>query len=360
MNQRTMKKRWNAGLGLGALALILGLMVLSGCSDDEDDEAEIDARETHLRCGEERPEGVAPAPELRAYSGGECPSIEPGFNTIESSGEEREFLLIAPEDWDGDTPLPTIVMWHWLQGTAQSFADQGELQKAANQVGFMAIIPESKDGAAFQWPFTTGSGDTPERIQEEVTFFDDMLACSSQAYEIDRECISSAGISAGALWTSQLIQHRSDTLANFVALSGGVGPGEDDDVDDDFTEAIQPWEGAERKIPGVVLWGGPEDICFINFEDTSRLLQFGLEDDGHFFLECIHNCAHTEPPTHPAEGEAPMAAFWEFTLDHPRWVSEGTSPYEHEGIRSDLPDWCGIGIDGADIRTIDDCGDPDC
>ncbi len=363
------KKNKMVGAPMWAVAIVVlsSAVGLSACSDDEEDDA-IEAQETHLRCGEEPPEWVEEAPELRAYSEGQCPTLEPGFNTIESSGHERQFKLIVPEDWDGETALPTIVMWHWLQGRADSFAERGQIQKAANQVGFMAIIPDARDDLPFQWPFTTT--DDEERIMEEVMFFDDMMACANEFAEVDRQCITSTGISAGALWTSQLVQHRSDVLANFVALSGGVGPSEDTDLDaldelpsgpeSNFTEAIKPWEGAEHKIPGVVLWGGSEDTCFINFEVTSQLLQIGLEDDGHFFLECIHNCAHTKPPTNPPEGEAPMAAFWEFALDHPRWVMEGTSPYQYEGVRSDLPQWCGIGMNGADIRTTDDCGDPDC
>ncbi len=299
--------------------------------------------ETHFRCHEEPPEGAAPPPELQPYSGGECPQLEVGFNTLESSGYEREFKIVAPQEIEDGEVLPVIFMWHWLAGTAQRFVDEGDIQKAVDTVRFLAVVPESGENLSgdLQWPFMN-AGHHLDAYDEELTFFDDMLTCVHESFEIERNCVASAGVSAGGLWTTQLASQRSEYLSSFVSLAGGVQDG--------AGVGVRPWEEAERKLPGIVLWGGPDDWCIIDFEETSELLEDHLQQDGHFFLECVHNCGHTKPPTEPGEGEAEMAAFWQFVLDHPLWVKEGSSPYTHEGLPDDMPEWCGIGKGSAEIR----------
>ena len=337
-------------------ALLIGLS--TGCAEDPDqvnqnqqqndndsDDNDIDGIETHLRCHEGPPEDADPAPEPPEYSGDQCPSIEIGRNTMESSGTEREFVVVAPDGYDFDEPIPVIFMWHWLAGTADSFIERGELQKATDTLDFLAIVPESVDGDPLQWPYSTSDAHDEERYQEELTFFDDMLSCADTSFDINNQCVSTAGISAGGLWTSQLASQRSDYLSSFIALAGGVGEPNDGNA------IVRPWEPAERKLPGIVLWGGPTDICLtLDFQQTSQTMERQLENQGHFFLECIHDCGHTQPPSDPAEGEAIMSGFWQFTLDHPRWVQEGTSPYTHGGLPNSMPDWCDIGRDSAQIR----------
>jgi hypothetical protein len=122
--------------------------------------------------------------------------------------------------------------------------------------------------------------------------------------------VSSIGVSAGALFTDQLAQARSNRLASFISLSGGVGD-----------TIIKPWTGTgTHKLPAVVLWGGDgppnmdgnKDIlgCAgigMDFSVASRDLEAGLEQDGHFFVECKHNCGHVEPPLEAPPGESKYA-----------------------------------------------------
>jgi hypothetical protein len=45
---------------------------------------------------------------------------------------------------------------------------------------------------------------------KNLAFFDDMLACVAEQFAIDENCVSSAGVSAGALFTAQLGSARGD------------------------------------------------------------------------------------------------------------------------------------------------------
>jgi hypothetical protein len=206
------------------------------------------------------------------------------------------------------------------------------------------------------WPFDITQ--STDRMNQEFTFFDDMLSCVEQQFQVNQQCVSSVGVSAGALFNDQLIQSRSTTLASFVSLSGGVG-----------ATIIKPWVSAARKLPGLVLWGGKgpptmttKDIlgCFgvgMDFDVASTDLEDGMTANGQFLVECVHNCGHAVPPVDAPPGESQFAGIWEFMLNHPYWVPPGTSPYQQNGLK-DLPAWCAIGENNAVPRGSGDCPSP--
>jgi predicted esterase len=267
------------------------------------------------------------------------------MNTLPSGGADRQFQLVLPADYDPAQSYPVFFLWHWLGGDADAFYQQAEVQLAADTQHFIAVIPEKKGDVLFTWPVDTLQSQA--RVDEEMVFFDDMLACVAEQYTVDTSCVASVGVSAGALWTDQLASARSTRLASFASLSGGTGG------------VIRPWVTAEHRLPGLVLWGGMGDTCqgLLSFETLSNDLETHLTTDGHFFLECIHNCGHSAPPFEGPMGFSRFKGMWDFLLDHPYWVSPGTSIYDTEGLSPDLPEWCAIGQGNAEERT-GECVDP--
>lgn len=295
-------------------------------------------------CHDAPPANAPAPPPPKAYSGGTCPALVPGVNAITSSGDNREFILVLPSSYtDGDN-LPIIFLWHWLGGSADDFLQAGGVQAAADAFNFIAVIPEKQQGVQFTWPMDILSSDAV--VEKDLTLFDDMLSCVAAQYNANTSCVSSAGVSAGALWTSAVLAHRrSEYLSSFISLSGGTGG-----------FAIKPWQTAAHKLPGFVLWGGETDTCGsgsiqLVFEETSHDLESKLTTDGHFFVECIHNCGHTVPPLDDVGGVSPVDAVWQFALDHPYWLPEGSSPYQDGGFPANFPNWCGIGMDSATERV---------
>ncbi|NVB78453.1 MAG: hypothetical protein HOV81_08685 [Kofleriaceae bacterium] len=305
------------------------------------------------------PNAAMPTPPPLPAAG--CPTLVSGMNTITTSGEQRQFILVLPAALDPGEKLPVLFMWHWIGGSANSFLERGQVQDAADQQHFIAVIPVSKGATVAltsfntKWPFDITQ--TPARMDEEFTFFDDMLACVEQQYTVNESCVSSVGVSAGALFNDQLAQARSNRLASFISLSGGVA-----------ATIIKPWTGAARKLPAVVLWGGDgppqmdgnKDIlgCFsigMDFSVASRSLEDALSADGHFFIECKHNCGHVEPPLDAPPDLSKYAGMWEFALNHPFWLPAGTSPFQQTGLPPSLPSWCGIGAGGATPRSGGGC-----
>jgi predicted esterase len=290
-----------------------------------------------------------------------CPTLVNGSNTITSTGRSRQFLLVVPANLAPDERPPVLFMWHWIGGSANSFLTKGEVQAAADQQRFIAVIPVARGatviGTSFntKWPFDISQAQS--RMNEEFEFFDDMLACVAHQFQINNQCISSVGVSAGALFTDQLAQARSQTLASFISLSGGTG-----------ATIIRGWNGTARKLPAVVLWGGDgppqmdgnKDIlgCIgvgMDFSVASRDLESGLTADGHFLVECRHNCGHVEPPLDTPPGMSKYAGMWEFALNHPFWLPAGQSPFLTTGLPAALPAWCSIGMNTSTPRSGGGC-----
>ncbi|MGE0789391.1 MAG: hypothetical protein AB7S26_27200 [Sandaracinaceae bacterium] len=294
-------------------------------------------------CADPAPPGT-PSPDPLPVYAGTCPALVPGTNTIASSGNDREFILVLPEVLDPTERLPVIFMWHWLGGSASAFVERGEVQDAANELRFIAVVPEEKGDQPTRWPFLVPPASSDARVDEEVRFFDDMLACVGAQFNVNEQCVSSAGVSAGALWTAQLAQRRSRHLSSFLSLSGGVGTGS-------FLQPVREWDGAEHAMPALVLWGGPTDFCGVDFNGASMALEDGLTSDGHFMVECIHNCSHAQPPLDRTAGMSIFNALWRFALDHPYWLPPGVSPWTSGGLPPGTPDWCDIGPGSATIRT---------
>ncbi|MEM6290638.1 MAG: hypothetical protein AAGA54_05210 [Myxococcota bacterium] len=296
---------------------------------------------SEIFCGATPPDGAAEPPPIPEYSSGMCPPLVPGWNTFASSGDARDVLIVAPSDLQPDEQLPVAILWHWLGGSAEGFVEEADVQTAVDQFRFLAMVPAEKGDLLFRWPFS--SIDTDERMEEEFVFFDDMLACAAQSYPIDNTCVSSVGVSAGALFTSQLGAGRSEYLSSIVVLSGGTGG------------LVKPWAGAEHIMPALVLWGGPEDICIaLDFVDTSADLQTNLEADGHVVVECEHNCGHAAPPFESGDPDlTPFAGMWQFFLEHPYWLEDGQTPWA-EGTPSTLPEWCSVGV-GSSTPRVGEC-----
>lgn len=340
--------------------------------DAEPDGAEPDAGEIDpsqwagIRCGDTPPAGAVLAAEPKPYTGGECPELVfDGVtkNTIVSNGVAREFLLIAPADIQPGEQLPVVFAWHWLKGKAKTFVEQGELIDAVAEQRFIAIIPESlgdlsieipfvADPFEFPWPFS--ALDPASRFEQEHVFFDDMLACTAAQFPIDKECVSVAGVSAGALYGIHLASARSEHISSFISLSGGIR------TDQPLVNSIlRDWTPPSSPMPMLVLWGGATDSCaLLSFQAASTALEGALDSLGSFVVECVHNCGHGVPPIEPPDGISKFAFLWEFAWSHPYWLPEGASPWAAE-LPDVTPEWCAIGSGNAVIRE-GSCDEPGC
>jgi hypothetical protein len=261
-----------------------------------------------------------------------------GTNTLSSSGASRTFIVVAPSAPRAGERLPVTFLWHPLGSDADVFLSGGVLEATAEAERFIAVLPQAKGDLELRWPSTGSSA----RVDEELRFFDDMLACVAATWTINTDCIASGGVSAGALWGDRLANARADRLASFVSVSGGSGG------------VFPGWRTVGHRLPAMVLWGGPTDTCGpFSFDSASRTLGSSLARDGHAVIECVHNCGHAMPPFETADPFRPIV---DFGLNHPFWLGAGETPYE-TGLPDSFPTWCALGA-GASTRRSGACAAP--
>jgi hypothetical protein len=321
------KRSW-AIAGAGAIAIIA---VACGSSSSNGTSASDAAAEAapptvFTSCHDAPPAGFTP-PTLPTYAG-TCPTLGltpsdagatgvPPENDIMSSGNMRQFKLVTPSDLGLNEKVPVVFLWFWLGANAQDFVSTADVIDAAQQQRFIAIVPEAKlsgtsSAYTFKWPFS--ALDTQANLEAEFTFADDMLACVKEQFpnNVNSSCISSAGVSAGALFTDQFAPARSNYVASFLSLSGGVS-GALSPCLDGLPTCLKPWTKPTRNLPGMVLWGGMCDQCVVlAFEPASQNLETALIGEDSFFVECEHNCEHAQPPFTAPSGLTQYAAFWDF------------------------------------------------
>src|SRR5262249_39567941 len=132
------------------------------------------------RCGDPVPSGASQAPDFPTYAGS-CPALAaaPDLTSLQTETSTRRFMVIRPQTIAANERLPLVFIWHWLGGSAQNVFDRLEVQNAVEQRRFVAVAPEAKGDILFKWPFGISQPDS--RLDEELRFFDDMLACVSLA-----------------------------------------------------------------------------------------------------------------------------------------------------------------------------------
>ncbi|MCK6549619.1 hypothetical protein L6R52_27535 [Myxococcota bacterium] len=297
--------------------------------------------------GDAEPVRLDPPP-VRAYSGGTCPTLIGAPTSADavndgfvSAGDQRSFRLLVPSTYDASRAWPVVFAWHWLNASSSSFVNEAELETAVEEMGMIAVLPDrllrpnGNKMYLFDWPFVETNN-----AEKELVFFDDLLACVSEQYNVDPRRVYGIGVSAGALWLTYLMStDRIDYLAAAESLSGGLGA-----VGGVWSIPFTP---RNHLFPAVVLWGGPDDwlgasqALGIDFEAASIRLRDALRANGQFVVACTHDRGHTVPPiTAPAGSGTRFWSLWRFMLDHP--YGTRPSPYEAAGLPTGFPDWCAI------------------
>lgn len=250
-----------------------------------------------------------PAP--RAYSGAHgCPKLVAGKNTIQSANQDRSFLLYLPDEPQG---APLLTLWHPAGGTASYMASAFGAAKLAKDYGLIVAVPDSCCGLV-EWRFRDTEDPTAD-----LTLFDDLVSCTDEQFDIDNARVYTGGFSAGGLWSSYLVVHRSEYLAAAVIFSGGV-------------DGLISWETPARPVPTLLSWGGAVDVLYgvFSFDQQMKALSGHLHDEGAFVIECDHGGGHTVPPG---------ATSWSvpFALAH-TWGEP--SPFAASGLDASFPDYC--------------------
>jgi predicted esterase len=286
--------------------VVTGVLV-SACSGESSDSADSAVSDS----GIENETGSPIVVDLPDYSNGNCPELVEGMNKGFRVGEnKRKFRVSLPENPKG---APVIFLWHWLGGSSLQAMNYLNFEGVSGAENAILVAPQT-DGYSYEWRF-----DKPSAANPDLLFFDDMLRCLYEEYQIDLDRVYATGMSAGGLWSSSLIVHRSERFAAIAPLSGG---------------ALEPaYQTPVDAIPVLLFWGGESDTyAGFSFDTANELFSGFLQDDGHFVAECDHGEGHTFPPE-------VFPAMWSFFESHPKGVEP--EPYA-SGLPASFPDYCSV------------------
>lgn len=126
---------------------------------------------------------------------------------------ERSYRVRMPPDHDGQSKVGAVVHLHGYRGSAAAVMRNKALGEAVAALGLALVAPTSK-GDDWAIPGAPLLGD------DELAYFDALLADLPARFAIDPARIMLTGFSAGGMTTWYLACHRGDRFAGFAPIAG--------------------------------------------------------------------------------------------------------------------------------------------
>lgn len=135
--------------------------------------------------------------------------------------ETGEYHLAFPDDWDGTTPLPSVMFFHGHGSTGENVIKGKGLRSAFGDGGYLLIAPT---GAG--WPGHKATG-WPARLnskgrRNDIGFASRVLDDVAKRVPLDRRRVLVSGFSSGASLAWHIGCHGNERFSGFAAVAGGL------------------------------------------------------------------------------------------------------------------------------------------
>lgn len=137
---------------------------------------------------------------------------------VDVNGDARSYLLSVPAKYDAYRAYPVVFVFHSGGGTGERARSYFDFESFAGDEAIF-VYPDGNHG---EWNL-----DAPTKDNEDVAFFDAMLAKLKTSACIDPSKVFSTGSSMGAYFSNQLGCRRGDDLRAIAPHAGG-GPFDED------------------------------------------------------------------------------------------------------------------------------------
>ena len=219
-------------------------------------------------------------------------------DTISSDGQEREYYLRIPKNYDPQRAYPLVFRFHGSGGNGIS----GGLDIEASSRDDALIV--SPSGLNERWSFRAEGPD--------VVLFDTLLRELSATLCIDQRRVFTYGFSAGATFANLLACTRSEWVRGVVAVSGGTradncgGPVAAMIIHGKNDEVVVPAEGEAARDQYLALSGcGTENAP----QEPEPCVAYAGCDDSAPVMYCATNSGHNP------QGAFSGPAAWNFFSD---------------------------------------------
>jgi poly(3-hydroxybutyrate) depolymerase len=150
---------------------------------------------------------------------GSAPALTSGSHTIQSSGQNRTYILRLPADYDQNHPHRLVFGFHWLNGTANDVDSGGSDGYNWSYYGMRRLADSTDDDTIFVAPQGIGNGWANSGGQD-VTFVDDMLRVLQAGLCVDTTQIFAGGFSYGGGMSYALACARANVFRAVAVYSG--------------------------------------------------------------------------------------------------------------------------------------------
>jgi poly(3-hydroxybutyrate) depolymerase len=162
---------------------------------------------------------------------GKAPTLASGTHTIQSSGQNRSYILRVPANYDNNRPYRLVFGFHWRGGTANDVDSGGTDGYNWSYYGLRRLADSANNGTIFVAPQGINNGWANSGGQD-LTFVDDMIRQLESGLCVDTTQLFSAGFSYGASMSYALACARATVFravavysgANLSGCSGGTQP----------------------------------------------------------------------------------------------------------------------------------------
>jgi poly(3-hydroxybutyrate) depolymerase len=163
-----------------------------------------------------------------------------GSETAKVGDVTREYRLVVPKTVDLAKPAPLVVAFHGMLIDSKDVMPQyTKLSETAEKHGFIIAYPNAIRNS---W------GIAPEKVSNDLAFFDALLRKLAATYKIDSDRVYVVGMSNGGYFAHFVGRERSKIVAAVASHSGPLG--------------LQTLLGvrAARKFPVLIVHGARDRI----------------------------------------------------------------------------------------------------
>ena len=138
--------------------------------------------------------------------------------TIQSSGQERRYLLYIPESYDPAKPTPLVISMHGFIEWPDHQRQISHWNELADEAGFIVVYPMGT-GFPLRWGTLARAGDQGQ-AQRDVQFISDLIDKLAGEYNIDKDRIYANGLSNGGGMSFLLACQMADRIAAIGGVAG--------------------------------------------------------------------------------------------------------------------------------------------
>lgn len=227
---------------------------------------------------------------------GTAEAVEPkhgdfGSETVKTATATRQYRLVVPKSIDLSKPVPLVVAFHGMLIDSKDVMPRyTKLNETAEKYRFLLAYPEA---IGKSW------GISPEKVKNDLLFFDALLEKLTADYKIDTGRVYVLGMSNGGYFAHLVGKERSKRVAAVASHSGPLG--------------LQTLLGvnADRKFPVLIIHGKQDKIFPVDFARENR----------DKYRKEGHDVKYVELPDlgHMWGTKADInETIWTFFADHPR------------------------------------------